>query len=398
VISRWLAWPCAFIVLLASVWAEPLASAKRILSAEASAALWTVGPGRELYTAFGHSALRITDPVIGFDRIYNFGTFDFSTPNFYLKFIQGDLDYYLTAAIAPELIEEYQASHQLLIEQKLNLTPSELDELFLAMEDNLQPEQAAYRYDFVRDNCTTRIRDAVAKVVPVLWTPLGPNSPTLRQMVQPYVADRAAIQTGIHLLFGAHMDHPATTLEAMFLPEDMRRAFDLARLRDAAGERRLVASTQILLAGAALPSPTPNWLVLISYTIAGYALWALLGKAPWPRWCDVTLMSLAALIGCFIVFVWFGTRHWVLHENWKLLALWPTHLIVWFLPKRIQRIYWSVALVDIGLSAYLIRGERPYCFLGFFLILALRSVALSIAAANGSPTLRRNDLPLACPP
>ena len=377
-ILRCFAVAAALLVLLANTEAE------RILSDQATSALWTVGPGQELYTAFGHSALRITDPVIGFDRLYNFGTFDFSTPNFYLKFIQGDLDYFLTCAIALEVIQEYRANHQLVIEQQLNLNPAELDELFLAMEANLQPENSAYRYDFVRDNCTTRIRDAVAKVAKVQWQPLEKNSPTLRQMIQPYVEDRPAIKSGINLLFGANMDHSATANEAMFLPEDMKIAFDKATVYDETGGRQLVSGTQILLDGPKLPTPGINWFVITTYFVATVAFMTAAKGKLWPRWLDIVLFCTTALVGCFIWFLWLGTRHWVLHENWNLLWAWPTHLIIWFFPKRVQRGYWLfyacfILLSDLALgfhSAGVLTVQDHFSFLGIKLILAFRALAL----------------------
>ncbi len=325
------------------------ARADGILSDQATAAVWTVGPGKELYAAFGHTALRITDPVIGVDRLYNFGTFNFATPHFYLKFIHGDLDYFLTASIAPEILEEYRASGQLVVEQELNLSPHERDTLFLALEENLDPANAAYRYDFVRDNCTTRIRDAVAQVAKVRWAPLESKSPTLRQMVQPYVADRPAIKTGINLLLGANMDHRATALEAMFLPEDMKIAFDGATIHDEAGTRQLVKSSRTLLAGPLLPDGKFNWVVLITYGLAAAALVSLLKRKFWPLWIDVVLFCITGLIGCFLVFLWLGTRHWVLHQNWHLTWAWPTHLIIWLFPRRIRERYWMTYVVTVPL-------------------------------------------------
>ena len=361
--------------LLASLFLVASVCQARELSDQASASLWTVGPGPELYAAFGHSALRITDPVLGFDRIYNFGTFDFATPNFYLKFMHGDLDYFLSAAIAPELVEEYRDHQQLVVEQQLNLTPDELDQLFISMEDNLQPEFAAYRYDFVRDNCTTRIRDAVARVTKVRWQPLEKSAPTLREMVQPYVADRPAIQTGINLLFGDNMDHPATAMEAMFLPEDMKIAFDRAIIEAPSGERPLIKSTQILLPGAKVPRPATNWLVLATYGAAVFALVSLLRSKGWPRWLDILIFSIVGLIGCALCFFWFGTRHWVLHENWNLLWAWPTHLLIWFLPKRVQRAYWFFYAAIVLFVATWLHFETV--FLGMKLLLGFRALALA---------------------
>ena len=339
-------------LLLACVFAAIIllshASAERVLSDESRVTLWTIGPGDELYAAFGHSALRIVDPVVGLDRIYNFGTFDFATPNFYWKFIHGDLDYFLTAAITPELIEEYQAHHQLVIEQELDLTPLERDQLFLAMEKNLEPENAAYRYDFVRDNCTTRIRDAIARVVSIDWRAPKKTDRTLRQMVQPYVADCPSIKTGINLLFGANTDKIVTSQEAMFLPEEMKLAFDQATIRD--GSRKLVAKTTILLDGARLPVPASNYLALITFTAALIALATICTqKIRWPRSLDILIFSGIAMAGCLVAFLWFGTRHWVLQNNWNFFWLWPTHLMVWFFAREFQRYYWSIYLVAVAI-------------------------------------------------
>ena len=378
-ISPWLAGIVAGAFLLTSAFAE------RVLSDQATATLWTVGPGPDLYAAFGHTALRIADPVIGFDRIYNFGTFDFRTPNFYLKFIRGDLDYFLTAAIAPEVMVEYRTNHQLVIEQELNLTPAELDGLFLAMEDNLQPERAAYRYDFIRDNCTTRIRDAIARVTPVRWKPLHANAPTLREMIQPYVADRPAIRLGINFLFGSNMDHSATSEEAMFLPEDLKRAFNDAIITDATGVRPLVRTTRALLDGPKLPVPGTDWLSLGIWIVAVAAVVSLVVNRPWPHPLDVALFCMVALAGCFVWFLWLGTRHWVLHQNWHLLWAWPTHLVIWFFPKRIQRKYWALyaAAVLLGGPWFYLSEARKWTahaeqfpFLALKLLLGARALAL----------------------
>ena len=323
------------------------AHAERVLSDESRVTLWTIGPGDELYAAFGHSALRIVDPVLGLDRIYNFGTFDFATPHFYWRFMHGDLDYFLTAAITPELIEEYQAHHQLVIEQELNLTPLERDQLFLAMEKNLEPQNAAYRYDFVRDNCTTRIRDAVARVVSIDWRPPEKTERTLRQMVQPYVANRPTIQTGINLLFGANTDKIVTSQEALFLPEEMKLAFDQATIHD--GSKKLVSKTTTLLNGARLPAPAFNTLSLITFSASVIALGTICTrKIRWPRWLDILFFSGIALAGCLVAFLWLGTRHWVLQNNWNLFWLWPTHLVVWLFSSKFRRSYWSIYTVAVA--------------------------------------------------
>lgn len=363
--------------------------AARLLSPTAKITVWTVGPGKELYAAFGHTALRITDPEAGFDRLYNFGTFDFNTPHFYLKFIQGDLDYFLTVAVAPEVLQDYQRTGQLVIEQTLDLTPGEADALLVSLETNLRPENAAYRYDFVRDNCTTRIRDAVEKIAPVTW-PATPSSKTLREMVQPYVADRPAIQTGINLLFGSTMDHEASAREAHFLPEDMKLALDDAVVKTETGTRPLVNKTETLVPGPTLPVPQLNWFIPFSYALA-----ALGGLAAWKNWrwfhsFDYLLFGLAALVGCLLLFFWVGTRHWVLHANWNLIWALPTHLVIWFLPSFIRQAYWTLFTI-LMLVVTLV---TPIPAMGFCALLAVRALALA-TAERGSIGVRSTELPAA---
>ena len=65
-------------------------------------------PGQELYSTFGHSALRITDTVTNQDIVYNYGTFYFGDPDFYTKFVRGKLMYYLSTDNFQSFVEENQ--------------------------------------------------------------------------------------------------------------------------------------------------------------------------------------------------------------------------------------------------------------------------------------------------
>src|SRR6202000_704572 len=135
------------------------------LSPGAKIFLVPFSPGDELYTAFGHSAIRILDPALGIDRLYNFGTFDMSVGNFYLRFARGDLLYQLSVDQGDADIEEHGALGQGVTEAQLNLTAEQKQSLFAALETNLAPENRYYRYDFLLDNCSTRVRDAFEKII-----------------------------------------------------------------------------------------------------------------------------------------------------------------------------------------------------------------------------------------
>ena len=98
------------------------------LSDSAEVTLITCTPGTELYSIFGHSAIRIKDPVYLLDRVYNFGTFDFNTPNFYVKFVKGRLDYMLSTSKYKYFEYSYKVENRGVVEQKLNINqnPTEI--------------------------------------------------------------------------------------------------------------------------------------------------------------------------------------------------------------------------------------------------------------------------------
>ena len=131
----------------------------QILSDSATISMLTASPGEELYSTFGHSAIRIQDPKSGLDVVYNYGTFNPYVDYFYIKFARRKVDYYLSKAQMENFSYEYIAENRSVVEQVLNLTPEQKDKLYLALLNNYKPENRAYRYDFFFDNCATRIRD-----------------------------------------------------------------------------------------------------------------------------------------------------------------------------------------------------------------------------------------------
>lgn len=125
--------------------------------------LLTCSPGKDLYAVFGHSALRIVDSAVGTDIVYNYGTFDFDDPDFYTKFVRGKLWYFLSQAYFADFIYEYDYFKRPVTEQVLMLTDAEKIALQQAIFDNLREENRYYQYDFLFDNCTTRLRDLIFK-------------------------------------------------------------------------------------------------------------------------------------------------------------------------------------------------------------------------------------------
>src|SRR5690606_22569898 len=135
------------------------------LSPRAEISIITCGPGEELYSSFGHSAFRVKDPALKLDFAYNYGTFDFNKPNFYIKFAQGKLLYELSVSYFEDFVYNYKIEGRWVKEQVLNLSQDEKNQLFNFLNINAQPENKEYLYDFFFDNCSTKIRDVLEEVL-----------------------------------------------------------------------------------------------------------------------------------------------------------------------------------------------------------------------------------------
>ncbi len=194
------------------------------LSDHATISLVTYSAGDELYTAFGHSSIRVRDDTQQIDRLYNYGTFDFETEAFYLKFAQGDLLYQLSVGLSNAEINERGNLGQGVTESMLNFNADQRQAMFSELETNLLPENRFYRYDFILDNCSTRVRDIFEKVWghPVADPSIGKI--TFRQMLDPYFLRIPWIRFGVYLLLGARIDRLVTPREACFLPFNLEIA------------------------------------------------------------------------------------------------------------------------------------------------------------------------------
>jgi len=349
------------------------------LSPLAQISLLTASPGPALYASFGHSALRVMDPVNGLDEVYNFGTFDFDTPNFYLKFLQGRLHYKLTVTTFWQFYYDYKAEGSGVAEQVLDLTHEEKVRIYDFLQFNRLPENAYYLYDFFFDNCATRIRDLVHNHLNPVWpVSLSPPGLTFRQLLSPYVEHTPWIRAGIDLILGLPADRVANAWEYMYLPDHMLSAFEYASLQDG---RRLVKETHQALEQSYFPtrvgflSPVVvGWILLV----IGIVLHA---KPKLVRIFDQVFFSFLGVMGIVIAFMWFISDHPATKLNLNLLWTFPAHLYFIFKadllkPKGLARIYFIlVFLVSAGLLAgwLFFPQELNPAFLPLIIYAALRS-------------------------
>jgi hypothetical protein len=354
-VKRYLFFSCCFFPPLA-VADDPIDLPK--LSDAATISLVTYSPGDELYTAFGHSSIRVRDDAQGIDRLYNYGTFDFETEAFYLKFARGDLLYQLAVGLSNAEINERGNLEQGVTESILNFTSDQRQKMFSELETNLLPENRFYRYDFLLDNCSTRVRDIFERVWghPVADTSIGKI--TFREMLDPYFQRIPWIRFGIYLLLGAGVDRLVAPREACFLPFNL----ELAVQESSAEGGPLGRKPAVIYSPRPLPSVwwyvRPDfvcWVLLVSWI----GLW-FIRRRPASRVLSGLVLFIFGFLGTFLVVFAANTFHWEAYNNWNLYWLLPTHLLagIWltFFSRTWRsalRIYLLFSLVEVSAFALL---------------------------------------------
>lgn len=302
--------------------------------------LLTCTPGDELYSIFGHSALRIidsaklrTDASAIPDIVYNYGTFNFDDEGFYLKFIRGQLLYYVSVAEFNDFIYDYQSTNRGITEQVLNLSPEEKILIQRALIDNLKEENRYYKYDFFLDNCTTRLRDIILKIkkpAPALPAVM-PTHTTFRDAIDIYLykGEQYWSKLGIDILLGAPTDAVMTPSQQQFLPDNLMIALDksanipvvvskenLYQLNDNAGDRKWF---------------TPMFFFCALLTV--FILLSLLKNKQLQSvlsGLDGLLFFLTGALGFLLIFMMTATDHSMTKNNYNIFWAWPTHAVISF--------------------------------------------------------------------
>src|SRR6478672_6139514 len=198
------------------------------LSANATVSVFTCGKGAELYSTFGHTAIRIKDPNNNLDVVYNYGAFDFRTENFYFKFVKGDLQYFIVATSYDEFIYEYQYDNREVIEQTLDFTLLQKQQLFERLNASLFSAERSYTYKFIDKNCTTMVADKINQTVgKPLIRKVDDKSISYRTVLYPYFEDHFWYKLGINIIFGERTDRNA---EQLFLPIELLNSLDRAKV------------------------------------------------------------------------------------------------------------------------------------------------------------------------
>ena len=318
-----------FIVLPAKIIAQEIT-----LSETAELSILTMGPGDDLNDSFGHSAFRVKDTIQNIDVVYNYGVYDFNTPNFYLKFAQGKLLYNLDRNNFTPFYNYYSKQNRWIKEQVLNLNPSEKKDLFNFLQNNFKPENRTYKYDFFFDNCATKIRDVMTTVLKdkiSYQDGLENNSYTFRELIQKNVDWNTWGSFGMDIAIGAVVDQKATYWEYQFLPEYVSKATDKAKLNRGQEDISLVKKTINLFINSPKENKSnfftsPLFIMgLLAFIILGITYKDFKNKIR-SRWLDISIYSITGIIGVLLLLLWFATDHYTTHNNYNLLWAFPLSL------------------------------------------------------------------------
>lgn len=335
--------------------------------------LLTFGWGEVVWERFGHNAIWIKDRARGTDVTYNWGMFDFNQPHFITRFLTGDTRYWMEAIDFEPMVRYYKEHNRSILAQELNLTPAQRLKLQQFVQSNALPENKYYRYDYYRDNCSTRLRDALDHAVSgqlQLATVTRPTSGTYRWHTQRLMKGDIPLYTGVTLALGHPADEPLSMWEEMFLPVRMANDFRSIRLSDSTGSKiPLVRSETALFTAGRPPEPSapPNyfpWFVATGILIAGVIIGLVRSAEGGHRFAFfgataiATLWSLVAgLAGTALVIAWLFTKHHFMGRNENLVHFDPLSLAL---------------AVLIPLSVYGVRGgSRALKLSGFVGALSL---------------------------
>lgn len=292
------------------------------------ASLITCYPGPEVYELAGHEAIRIhgiDSRGIPVDSVWNYGVFDFTAPNFIWRFVKGETDYMVWGYPFAYFLPEYEKRGSKVVEQNLNFTPQEVKVLRALLQLNALPQNRFYRYNYVRDNCSTRIVDIIdAAVEPRrIVYPDSTDFGSFRGAMRYYHKNYPWYQFGIDLALGGGIDLPISTREELFAPLIFEQKAANAHFDDGAP---LISSTDVLYDGrdCILP-PTPWYLTPMAASLLVMAVSLCISFYQWKRgriikWWNTLFFSLLGLGGCVVWFLVFCSSHDSTSPN--LLSLW----------------------------------------------------------------------------
>lgn len=357
----------------------------------------TMAPGEEFWARFGHDAIVIEDVQSGESISFNFGFFDMSEPGFFGNFFNGKMQYQLAALPLQEDLLNYRDAGRGVSVQWLNLDQKQIRDLYTALAENAKPENSRYTYDYYFSNCATRVRDSLdtilkGQIKTQLSSPSLGNSYRSESVRLAWSAKWMAM--GFHLGLGPAADKPLSRWDEAFIPMRLRDSLRLVKLNNGSA---LVTSEQELIPHrlSQPPNDIPQWKKTAFMIGIFLAIGILLLAKRSPRLLASIagiFWLVAGLLGCLMLFVWFGSAHWAGYRNANLLLLSPLALALlpdaWRLLRNKKTSKYFIGLLWLMASSAALAGFLQFLpFLAqqnFEWVLILLPVHLALAKGLGS--------------
>ncbi len=353
---------------------------------ERTVTLITIGPGDQIWEKFGHNMIWLRDPARNVDLCYNWGLFDFDQPGFIRNFVQGRMTYWMDAFPPDQALAVYYHQRRQVTFQRLKLADAQFDELLARCEVNRMPGNQFYKYDYFRDNCSTRVRDmldlATGGEVKRLLAAHAPAVPmSYRQHAMRLMQDDLILSLGVDFTIGPFCDRPLDAWDEGFLPT------------------RLAGAIEPLVSDARSPWPSPRGPEYenvpdrrLPFVVAGVLGGALIGSLTMSRlkWFRRTAsalsaawLALGAVGASFMLYVWCFTDHVSGYANQNLLPFSPAALailIAWWAARRVAESPIASGPAEMGVAGVAAAGRTRRTVV----VLVAIPVVLSLVALVGN--------------
>lgn len=307
----------------------------------------TCSPGQMVYELYGHTAIRVVDHTLGTDVVFNYGVFDFRQDNFEWRFLLGETDYMVIPLPYTLFADEYIRRGSSIISQELNLTREEANDLYNKLIENARPENRTYRYNFLTNNCSTKVRDIIEESVHGRVVYKEQDKRTYRQNLKDWTVQYPWTEAGEDMLLGATTDTLLDDRSAQFLPDCFRSYLNDATVYDSVNNSRplLVGKEVVLLEAREVPSgeefPLSPLQCGVIFAVVMILIAAIEYKIRHQLWVvDLLLMPGVGAAGMLVTFMFFFSQHPSVDANWQVWVFNPLPLVCmpWVVKDAIQHI------------------------------------------------------------
>jgi hypothetical protein len=294
----------------------------RILSKNTRVSIITCDTGNESYSLFGHTAIRITDLQNNLDLVYNYGAFDFATPNFVAKFAKGDLQYFAVVNAFPDFMNQYTYEQRSVYEQELIVPLVYKQKLFDNLSTSLASSESYYTYKFIDKNCTSMVVEILNKTLgSQIIVKKTDTDISYRSILYPYFDNSFYEKLGTSIIFGKKVDEYGTKI---FLPLELHKSLKQVQFKN----HLLCKESRTLLQ---FKKELPNsWWDTIYTCLLALGLILILNR----KSIDQFYILIMGLLGLFFGFMGFYSFHEELAYNYNILLFNPALLILYYLMLR----------------------------------------------------------------